>query len=153
MKLVKTISLVLLTLLSGSIEAQTIEFSAINNLDMMIANIFGVQCDGVSNVQLVAVPQQVGRFENGSSIGLTSGLVLSTGIVSGSQQPSIVFNNTVFGGQGDADIANFGIQAGQVPTNYDACIVEFDFSPKKSFFHAAFSLRQPLNYENCSQHY
>uniref|UniRef100_UPI004049C8F4 choice-of-anchor L domain-containing protein n=1 Tax=Fluviicola sp. TaxID=1917219 RepID=UPI004049C8F4 len=132
MKLIKSITLILLTFLSSSIGAQTIQFSAINNLDMMIANIFGVQCDGVSNVQLVAVPQQVGRFENGSSIGLTSGLVLSTGIVSGSQQPSVVFNNTAFGGQGDADIANFGIQAGQVPTNYDACIVEFDFSPTLS---------------------
>jgi hypothetical protein len=132
MKLTKSIALILLTFLSSSIGAQTIQFSAINNLDMMIANIFGVQCDGVSNVQLMAIPEQVGRFENGSSIGLTSGLVMSTGFVSGSQQPSIVFNNTAFGGQGDVDIANFGIQAGQVPTNYDACIVEFDFSPTLS---------------------
>lgn len=132
MKLIKSITLILLTFLSSSIGAQTIQFSTINNLDMMIANIFGVQCDGVSNVQLMAIPQQVGRFENGSAIGLSSGLVLSTGIVSGSQQPSIVFNNTAFGGQGDVDIANFGIQAGQVPTNYDACIVEFDFSPTLS---------------------
>lgn len=132
MKLKNTVSLLLFTFLSSSIGAQTIQFSAINNLDMMIANIFGVQCDGVSNVQMVAVPQQIGRFEYGSSIGLNSGLVLSTGIVSGSQQPSSVFNNTAFGGQGDADIANFGIQAGQVPTNYDACIVEFDFSPTLS---------------------
>ena len=132
MKLKNTVSLLLFTFLSSSIGAQTIQFSAINNLDMMIANIFGVQCDGVSNVQLMAIPEQVGRFENGSSIGLTSGLVMSTGFVSGSQQPSIVFNNTAFGGQGDVDIANFGIQAGQVPTNYDACIVEFDFSPTLS---------------------
>lgn len=132
MKLIKSITLILLTFLSSSIGAQTIQFSTINNLDMMIANIFGVQCDGVSNVQLMAIPQQVGRFENGSAIGLSSGLVLSTGIVSGSQQPSIVFNNTAFGSPGDVDIANFGIQAGQVSTNNDACIVEFDFSPTLS---------------------
>lgn len=132
MKLIKSIALLLLTFSSSSIGAQTIQFSTINNLDMMIANIFGVQCDGVSNVQLMAIPQQVGRFENGSAIGLSSGLVLSTGIVSGSQQPSIVFNNTAFGSPGDVDIANFGIQAGQVSTNNDACIVEFDFSPTLS---------------------
>ena len=94
MKLKNTVSLLLFTFLSSSIFAQTIQFSPIVNLDMMIANIFGVQCDGVSNVQMVAVPQQIGRFENGGAIGLNSGLVLSTGIVSGAQQPSIVFNNT-----------------------------------------------------------
>jgi hypothetical protein len=132
MKFKNTVSLLLFTLLSSSIFAQTIQFSPIANLDMMIANIFGVQCDGVSNVQMVAVPQQIGRFENGGAIGLNSGLVLSTGIVSGAQQPSIVFNNTNFGGQGDVDIANFGMQAGQVPTNYDASVVEFDFSPTLS---------------------
>lgn len=70
MKLIKSIALLLLTFSSSSIGAQTIQFSTINNLDMMIANIFGVQCDGVSNVQLMAIPQQVGRFENGSAIGL-----------------------------------------------------------------------------------
>ncbi len=132
MRLKNTLSLLLFTLLSSSIFAQTIQFSPIVNLDMMIANIFGVQCDGVSNVQMVAVPQQIGRFENGGAIGLNSGLVLSTGIVSGAQQPSIVFNNTNFGGAADLDIANFGMLAGQVPTNYDACVVEFDFSPTLS---------------------
>ncbi len=132
MKLKYTVSLLLFTFLSSSIFAQTIQFSPIVNLDMMIANIFGVQCDGVSNVQMVAVPQQIGRFENGGAIGLNSGLVLSTGIVSGAQQPSIVFNNTNFGGAADLDIANFGMLAGQVPTNYDACVVEFDFSPTLS---------------------
>ena len=75
MKLKNTVSLLLFTFLSSSIGAQTIQFSAINNLDMMIANIFGVQCDGVSNVQLMAIPEQVGRFENGSSIGLTSEVI------------------------------------------------------------------------------
>jgi hypothetical protein len=99
---------------------------------MMIANIFGVQCDGVSNVQMIAVPQQIGRFENGGILGLNSGLVLSTGIITGSQQPSSVFNNTFLGTSGDVDIANFGALAGQNPTNYDACIVEFDFTPTLS---------------------
>ncbi len=128
----KLFTLLVVTLLSTSIFSQTIQFSPISNLDMMIANIFGVQCDGVSNVQMVAVPQQIGRFENGGILGLNSGLVLSTGIITGSQQPSSVFNNTFLGTSGDVDIANFGSLAGQNPTNYDACIVEFDFTPTLS---------------------
>ena len=128
----KLFTLLVVTLLSTSIFSQTIQFSPISNLDMMIANIFGVQCDGVSNAQMVAVPQQIGRFENGGILGLNSGLVLSTGIITGSQQPSSVFNNTFLGTSGDVDIANFGSLAGQNPTNYDACIVEFDFTPTLS---------------------
>jgi hypothetical protein len=128
----KLLTILFITLISNSIFSQTIQFSPISNLDMMIANIFGVQCDGVSNVQMIAVPQQIGRFENGGILGLNSGLVLSTGIITGSQQPSSVFNNTFLGTSGDVDIANFGALAGQNPTNYDACIVEFDFTPTLS---------------------
>jgi len=113
-------------------QAQNIQFAQVNNLDMMIANIFGVQCDGVSNVVLMAVPLQVGRFENGTSIGLNSGLVLSTGFIQGSEQPSGMFNSTYFGSMGDNDIAQFGVLAGQNPDNYDACRVEFDFTPSVS---------------------
>jgi hypothetical protein len=128
----KLLTILFITLISNSIFSQTIQFSPISNLNMMIANIFGVQCDGVSNVQMIAVPQQIGRFENGGILGLNSGLVLSTGIITGSQQPSSVFNNTFLGTSGDVDIANFGALAGQNPTNYDACIVEFDFTPTLS---------------------
>ena len=132
MKLIKKFTLVIACCLTSFSFAQTLQFTQVNNLDMMIANIFGVQCDGVSNVQLLAVPLQVGRFENGGILGLNSGLVLSTGVVSGSQQPSGLFNSTGFGTSGDVDIANFGANAGQFPTNYDACVVEFDFTPSMS---------------------
>jgi hypothetical protein len=128
----KKITLAIASFATSFSFAQTIQFTQVNNLDMMIANIFGVQCDGVSNVQLLAVPLQVGRFENGGILGLNSGLVLSTGVVSGSQQPSGLFNSTGFGTSGDVDIANFGANAGQFPTNYDACVVEFDFTPTLS---------------------
>lgn len=111
---------------------QPMNFMPVSNLDMLIANIFGIQCDGVSNVQLFAVPIQVGRFENGSSFGLNSGLVLSTGIVQGSEMPSGMFNSIGFGTPGDNDIAQFGSMAGQNPSNFDACRVEFDFSPSMS---------------------
>jgi hypothetical protein len=132
MKLIKKFTLVIACCATSFSFTQTLQFTQVNNLDMMIANIFGVQCDGVSNVQLLAVPLQVGRFENGGILGLNSGLVLSTGVVSGSQQPSGLFNSTGFGTSGDVDIANFGANAGQFPTNYDACVVEFDFTPSMS---------------------
>jgi hypothetical protein len=132
MNLIKKITLLFTCCATSFTFAQSIQFTQVNNLDMMIANIFGVQCDGVSNVQLLAVPLQVGRFENGGILGLNSGLVLSTGVVSGSQQPSGLFNSTGFGTSGDVDIANFGANAGQFPTNYDACVVEFDFTPSMS---------------------
>ena len=132
MNRIKKILLSIVFLTSGYSYSQTIEFTQISNLEMMIANIFGVQCDGVSNVQLMAVPQQVGRFENGGILGLNSGLVLSTGIVSGSQQPSAVFNSTTLGTVGDAEIAQFGANAGQMSSNFDACVVEFDFTPTLS---------------------
>lgn len=132
MKLKNTLLLSLGLASSTFTQAQNIQFAKVNNLDMMIANIFGVQCDGVSNVVLMSVPLQVGRFENGSSIGLNSGLVLSTGIVSGSEQPSGMFNSINFGTMGDNDIAQFGSLAGQNPSNFDACRVEFDFTPSVS---------------------
>lgn len=121
------------TLFSGfAFSQQPIEFTTVTNLDMMIANIFGVQCDGVSNVQLFSSPYSVGRFENGTSIGLNSGLMLSTGIVSNSGQNFNMFNSTAIGVMGDSDIAAYGAANGQNPDNYDACRIEFDFTPSVS---------------------
>lgn len=115
-----------------SFSQQPVQFAPISNLDMMIANIFGVQCDGVSNVQLFSAPIQVGRFEYGGAIGLNSGIVLSTGVVTGTSQNSAYFNSVALGTNGDADIALFGQNAGQNPSNFDACRIEFDFTPTVS---------------------
>lgn len=109
-----------------------IEIVPANDLDLIIANIFGIQCDGVSNVQLLAVQDQFGRFENGSGIGLNSGLVLSTGIITGLTNPNNVFSSWSLSGYSDADISAFGAAAGQPSANFDACVVEFDFTPSIS---------------------
>jgi len=130
MKILFRLPVLVLLFVSGiSNSQQTLQFTNVTNLDMMIANIFGVQCDGVSNVQLFSSPYSVGRFENGAGIGLNSGLVLSTGIVANSNQYYGVFNSVSIGGIGDPDIAAYGAAAGQNPDNYDACRVEFDFTP------------------------
>jgi hypothetical protein len=110
---------------------QTIQFAPVTNLDMVIANIFGIQCGSVSNVQVTAATDQVGRFEFGSTIGLNSGLVMSTGAISGGSQPSSAFSSTTFVTPGDADVDAFGVSAGGFPS-YDACFVEFDFLPTSS---------------------
>ena len=109
----------------------TIQFAPVTNLDMVIANIFGIQCGSVSNVQVTAATDQVGRFEFGSTIGLNSGLVMSTGAISGGSQPSSAFSSTTFVTPGDADVDAFGVSAGGFPS-YDACFVEFDFLPTSS---------------------
>jgi hypothetical protein len=132
MALLKTLLILPFSLVLFVGSAQQIQFAPITNLDIMIANIFGVQCDGVSNVQLFSAPIQVGRFENGNTIGLNSGLMMSTGLTTGTNLGSWNFNSTGIGSAGDGDIAMFGANAGQNPSNYDACRIEFDFSPSVS---------------------
>lgn len=132
MKTLKLLSLSLFAslLVNTSSAQQELQFSQVNNLDMLIANIFGVQCEGVSNVTQSPIMQAFGRFENGGVIGLNSGLVLSTGLVFNTGQPYQVFNSTNFGMPGDMDITNYGYMNGVNPLNFDACYVEFDFTPQ-----------------------
>jgi hypothetical protein len=124
-------SLFVLSNLWNAHAQQSIQFAPVTNLDMVIANIFGIQCGSVSNVQVTAATDQVGRFEFGSLIGLNSGLVMSTGAISGGSQPSSAFSSTTFITPGDADIDAFGVSAGGFPS-YDACFIEFDFLPTLS---------------------
>jgi hypothetical protein len=115
-----------------SFTQQSIQFAPVTNIDMMIANIFGIQCGSVSNVQVTAGIDQIGRFEYGSTIGLNSGLVMTTGAVAGSNQPSSEFSSTMMMSNGDADIDAFGVAAGQSYPSYDAGFIEFDFTPTSS---------------------
>jgi len=124
-------SLFVLSNLWNAQAQQAIQFAPVTNLDMVIANIFGIQCGSVSNVQVTAATDQVGRFEFGSTIGLNSGLVMSTGAISGGSQPSSAFSSTTFTTPGDADVDAFGVSAGGFPS-YDACFIEFDFLPTSS---------------------
>jgi hypothetical protein len=124
-------SLFVLSNLWNAHAQQSIQFAPVTNLDMAIANIFGIQCGSISNVQVTAATDQVGRFEFGSTIGLNSGLVMSTGAISAGSQPSSAFSSTTYITPGDADIDAFGVSAGGFPS-YDACFIEFDFLPTSS---------------------
>lgn len=111
--------------------AQTtaIQFAPVSDYSTLIASIFGIQCEGVSNIQVTAAPQAIGRFENGQALGLTNGLALSTGYLTGSNQASQVELSTDNSQPGDVDIANYGTLNGQVANNYNAVVITFDFTP------------------------
>lgn len=114
---------------NAALFAQQISFAPVDNLEVLITNVFGIQCEGVTNVQMIGSPLQIGRFENGGALGLSSGLVMSTGLVENSGQPSSTFSSNSLGTPGDTDIEAFGAAAGQFETNYDACAVIFNFQP------------------------
>lgn len=95
----------------------------------------------VSNVSLVADPRSTGIFRNisGTSIGIDSGIVLTSGKAKtttapfygldgdGTTQAQIAEASLDVGFPGDIDLAN----SISVPLNqtFDACILEFDFVP------------------------
>lgn len=96
----------------------------LTDLDQLVANIFGIQCAAVSNVSMTGDSLAIGRFENGGVLGLENGLVLSTGRIqdlSGTNNPS-----TNLMAPGDSTLATWG---GNTYGNFDAAVVEFDFTP------------------------
>ena len=110
------------------LQAQTIEYSIISDYSTLISNIFGIQCEGVSNVQVTGSSLAIGRFENGQAFGLHSGLALSTGELSGSNQASNVLYSSVLDTGSDNDIAAYG----SLSSNFDAASITFDFTPSVS---------------------
>ncbi|MEY4521473.1 MAG: hypothetical protein RIT10_658 [Bacteroidota bacterium] len=97
---------------------------------MVVANIFGINCKDISNVQFAGLLDQIGRFEKGVNIGLNSGLVMSTGDVNSLNQPSSTFNSINFNTQGDLDINNAFSTLGTNVISFDASTITFDFLPR-----------------------
>jgi len=113
--------------------AQSITYSGVSNVDMLITNIFGVQCEGVTNVQVIGSGASIGRFDYGQGIGLNGGMMLSTGFApSYSQLPYNQFASGATGMPGDMDIINYGNLSGTGATSADAISVQFDFTPQVS---------------------
>lgn len=128
MKPLKTTFVLALLLLYSNFSNSQLIYSGVSDLEVLITNIFGVQCQGVTNVNLQGTQNQVARFENGVSLGVNSGLVLSTGYPNLSSTPSSTFSSMNMNMPGDYDI----IQYGNVATgtgSFDAVSVEFDFTP------------------------
>jgi len=125
-KLKLVIALVLLQFSVGHVHAQ-MTYSNVSDIQTLITNIFGVQCQGVSNVSIQGTTAQLARFENGAGLGVNSGLVLSTGYPMFSTMSSTNFSSYNTGMPGDNDIIVYGTGMGY--SSYDAVSVQFDFTP------------------------
>lgn len=114
-------------LLNISIFSQLVYQSAPNNIQQVVTNIFGLQCENIGSVQVTGIPQAFGIFTNGQSLGLSSGLVMSTGHLElDTVYNADYFSSTGFGLPGDNDI-NAVTQQG-IPS-YDALTITFNFTP------------------------
>lgn len=129
MKQLKTTLVIALLLTYSNYSNSQLIYSGVSDLEVLITNIFGVQCQGVSNVGLQGTQNQIARFENGSSLGVNSGLVLSTGYPNMSSTPSSSFASINMNMPGDYDIIQYGNITGQGAYSYDAISVQFDFTP------------------------
>ncbi len=125
-KLKLAIAVVVLQFSMSHVNAQ-MTYSNVTDIQTLITNIFGVQCQGVSNVSIQGTTAQIARFENGGSLGVNSGLVLSTGYPMYSTMSSSNFSSYNTGMPGDNDIIVYGTGMGY--SSYDAVSVQFDFTP------------------------
>lgn len=128
MKQLKTTFVIALLLTYSNFSNSQLIYSGVSDLEVLITNIFGVQCQGVTNVNLQGTQNQVARFENGVSLGVNSGLVLSTGFPNLSSAPSSTFSSVDMSMPGDNDIIVYGNVATGTGS-FDAISVQFDFTP------------------------
>lgn len=129
MKQLKTIFAITLLLTYSNQSNSQLIYSGVSDLEVLITNIFGVQCQGISNVGIQGAPPQIARFENGLALGVNSGLVLSTGFPNMSSLPSSTFSSYDLNLPGDYDIIQYGNLSGQGASSHDAIAVYFDFTP------------------------
>ena len=110
-----------------------------------------------SNITFSGNLQQIGFFdENGSNLGLDSGVVMSSGYVVNITPP----NNpsTTIGGPGDADLlataqsVTSNPSSGSITSTNDAAVLEFDFVPTGDVvvFNFVFGSEEYLTYVNTS---
>ncbi len=129
MKQLKTIFVFTLFLTYSNFSNSQLIYSGVSDLEVLITNIFGVQCQGITNVGLQGTQAQIARFENGLALGVNSGLVLSTGFPNMSSVPSSQFSSYNLNMPGDNDIILYGNLSGQGAYSVDAIAVHFDFTP------------------------
>ncbi len=129
MKQLKTIFAITLLLTYSNYSNSQLVYSGVSDLEVLITNIFGVQCQGISNVGIQGTQAQIARFENGAALGVNSGLVLSTGFPNMSSAPSSQFSSYNLNMAGDYDIIQYGNLSGQGASSHDAISVHFDFTP------------------------
>lgn len=127
-----TISIVVLLVSAHNIHSQSIAIDTSSNWQQWISGILGGNCVEISNVQFSNHPGSAARFTNADDIGLTQGIVLSTGEIGPQADTSAdFFLNGIFNdSEGDSLLEVYAIQeigyTGNV-SSYDATRLEFDF--------------------------
>jgi hypothetical protein len=126
MKLIKFLPILGL-LFANPAQSQEIIFqSAPNDIQQIVTNIFGLQCQNIGTVAVTGAPVGFGIFSNGQAIGLNSGIVLSTGnVFSDTSYNADYFSSTSFGTAGDVNIDQLNTGA----LSYDALSIGFQFTP------------------------
>ncbi|HPH83725.1 MAG TPA: choice-of-anchor L domain-containing protein, partial [Flavobacteriales bacterium] len=126
----------ILALAISPVSAQTsaIQVDTTLNWQQWIPTILGGNCVQVSNVSFTNQPGSASRFTSGSGIGLTQGIVLSSGALGGdvSYDPSFFLGSSFPFGTSDSLLEQYALQdlgyTGN-STSFDATRLEFDFTP------------------------
>lgn len=106
----------------------------------------------ISNVTYIGTPNSIGHFQTGANptnLGLTEGVILSTGIVNGTPaigSPVSGFVSTINGLPGDGTLNTL------IPNTQDATVLEFDFFPLSDtiFFRYVFASEEYPEFVNSS---
>lgn len=109
-----------------------IETSNGYGVDELVRDIFASSaCDNITNIKAIGNQQGIGYFDKGeSSIGLRSGIILSTGPVENAEGPNAA---TDFSGDFDDESGDPDLNLMVSNDVFDAVGIEFDFEPLDSF--------------------
>ena len=106
--------------------ASSMKVDPLNNIEQSIINVLFGGCIDISNLTYTGPQLSIGYFVDPSgTLGIDSGLVMTTGSIVGIEDSVTFFASTFNGTPGDALLET------QIPgyTTYDASIIEFDFVP------------------------
>jgi hypothetical protein len=123
---------IFLTLISGSLFSQDISVDTSSNWQQSISSILGGNCVEISNVQFSNNPASAAYFSNAEVIGLTEGIVLSSGSLGPFVSNVDTFLTASFSpvDSGDSLLEQYALQelgyTGNA-TSYDASRLQFNF--------------------------
>lgn len=121
------------SILAFSLSAQPIQVDTSSNWQQWISGILGGNCVQISNVQFTNQSGSAARFTGGTAIGLSQGIVLSSGRIGPelTAVPDFFMNGSFMNSYQDSLLEQYAIQeigyTGS-PTSYDATRIEFDFT-------------------------
>lgn len=104
-----------------------------SNPSYLVENVFLNGCSQISDVIFSGNLSSIGYFTNGESLGLTNGIIISSGAVTNAEGPNNQNNaSSSFGTGGDSDLNNLisvDPCGGGGSSTQDAAVIEFNFVP------------------------